>query len=75
MNTQSNIFINISFEENIKKYKLSTIDLYFLLSAPFMLLQSLVVLPVKGATLGYILASLSPIILGKEGISLVIKHK
>jgi hypothetical protein len=58
-----------------KKTKLSNINLYFLLWAPFMLVQSVVVLPVKRATVGYILALLSQIILGKEDISLVIKHK
>lgn len=62
MNTQSNILINTSFQENTKKIKLSTIDFYFLLWAPFMLVQSVVVLPVKGATLGYLLALLSPMI-------------
>jgi len=51
-----------TFEKNIKKSKLPTIDLYFLLWTPFMLVQSVVVLPVKGATLGYLLALLSPMI-------------
>jgi len=54
--------INTEFEENIKKNRLSIVGLYFLLWAPFLLVQSVVVLPVKGATLGYIFALLSPII-------------
>lgn len=46
----------------MKKIQISTIDFYFILWAPFILVQSVVVLPVKGATLGYIFALLSPII-------------
>ncbi len=62
MNTQSSIPITREFEESFKTTRLSTVDLYFLLWAPFMLIQSVVVLPVKGTTLGYLLALLSPIV-------------
>jgi hypothetical protein len=62
MNTQSSIPITTEFEDNLKKYRFSTIDLYLFLWAPFMLVQSVVVLPVKGATLGYLLALLSPMV-------------
>jgi len=62
VNNQSNIAINADFKKSFRKNQLSTIDLYFLLWAPFMLVQSVVVLPVKGATLGYLLALLSPMV-------------
>jgi hypothetical protein len=51
--------ISLNTSISFKKTKLSNINLYFILWAPFMLVQSVVVLPVKGATLGYILALVS----------------
>ena len=62
MNTSLNIPITTEIEKSFKTARLSTIDLYFLLWAPFMLIQSVVVLPVKGTTLGYMLALLSPMV-------------
>ncbi len=57
-----NIPVTEKCEETIKRAQLSRIDLYFLLWAPSILVTSVVVLPAKGATLGYIFALLSPIV-------------
>lgn len=62
MNNQSSIFITSFFEENIKKTQLSIIDLYFILWTPTILVTSVVLLPIRGATLAYFFALLSPMV-------------